>query len=97
MSATVAGSLSPAPSTARLRSSTHARQRGLRPVTRRGKKRGKLDDEPAYDKCGRHRLRLEAEIASDASNGLPAGDHWSTWDQTTTKKRHQQAEHSPAK
>jgi hypothetical protein len=52
-------------------------------VTRRGKKRGKFRyDEATYEKRDRHRPRLRAEDANDATDGLPEGDRWSTWDQT---------------
>jgi hypothetical protein len=52
-------------------------------VTRRGKQRGKFRyDEATYQKRDRHRPRLQAEDASDATDGLPEGDRWSTWDQT---------------
>jgi hypothetical protein len=57
-------------------------------VTRRGKSgknRGKfLADEASYVKRDRHRRRLAAEDANDGTDGLPAGDRWSTWDQTET-------------
>ena len=58
-------------------------------VTRRGrKKRGKFDDDqPAYAKRGRHLPRLEAEDAGDATDGLPEGDRWSTWDQSIPTER----------
>ena len=57
-------------------------------VTRRGKKRGKFhDDEAAYAKRDRHRPRLQAEEANDATDGLPEGDRWSTWDQSTPTER----------
>jgi RIO kinase 1 len=57
-------------------------------VTRRGRKRGKFDeDEPAYAKRDRHRPRLRAEDAHDATDGLPEGDRWSTWDQSTPTER----------
>jgi RIO kinase 1 len=58
-------------------------------VTRRGRKRGKFDyDEPAsYAKRDRHQSRLEAEDAGDATDGLPEGDRWSTWDQSTPTER----------
>jgi RIO kinase 1 len=57
-------------------------------VTRRGRKRGKFDDdEPAYAKRDRHLPRLEAEEANDATDGLPDGDRWSTWDQSTPTER----------
>src|SRR6476646_5295397 len=55
-------------------------------VTRRGnngKKRGKFyDDERTYVKRDRHLPRLAEEDADDATDGLPEGDRWSTWDQT---------------
>jgi RIO kinase 1 len=56
-------------------------------VTRRGKKRGKFDDQPSYVKRDRHRPRLEAEDAGDATDGLPEGDRWSTWDQSMPTER----------
>ncbi|MBV9381103.1 MAG: hypothetical protein JOY82_10100 [Streptosporangiaceae bacterium] len=51
-------------------------------ATRRGEKRGKFHDEPAYAKRDRHRPRLEAEDANDSTDGLKEGDRWSTWDQS---------------
>jgi RIO kinase 1 len=56
-------------------------------VTRRGSKRGKFDDEQAYAKRSRHRPRLEPEDAGSATDGLPEGDRWSTWDQSTPTER----------
>jgi RIO kinase 1 len=57
-------------------------------ATRRGRKRGKFDDyEPAYAKRDRHLPRLAAEDANDATDGLPEGDRWSTWDQSTSMER----------
>src|SRR6201996_3118917 len=57
-------------------------------VTRRGRKRGKFyDDEPAYAKRDRHLPRLAAENANDGTDGLPEGDRWSTWDQSTPTER----------
>jgi RIO kinase 1 len=57
-------------------------------VTRRGRKRGKFDDDaPAYTRRDRHRPRLQAEDAGDATDGLPEGDRWSTWDQSTPTER----------
>jgi RIO kinase 1 len=57
-------------------------------VTRRGKKRGKFyDDEAVFAKRDRHRPRLRAEDANDATDGLPEGDRWSTWDQSTPTER----------
>src|SRR6201996_8956229 len=57
-------------------------------VTRRGRKRGKFNgDEPAYAKRDRHLPRLQAEDAHDATDSLPGGDRWSTWDQATPTER----------
>ena len=56
-------------------------------VTRRGKKRGKFDDEQTYVKRDRHRPRLRAEDAHDATDGLPEGDRWSIWDQSAAGER----------
>jgi RIO kinase 1 len=57
-------------------------------VTRRGRKRGKFyDDEAVFAKRDRHRPRLRAEDANDATDGLPEGDRWSTWDQSTPTER----------
>jgi RIO kinase 1 len=62
-------------------------------VTRPGKwgnskKRGKFyDDESVYAKRDRHLPRLAAEDAQDETDGLPEGDRWSTWDQSTPTER----------
>jgi RIO kinase 1 len=56
-------------------------------VTRRGSKRGKFDDEAAYAKRNRHLPRLAAEDVHDDTDGLPEGDRWSTWDQSTPTER----------
>jgi RIO kinase 1 len=57
-------------------------------VTRRGKRRQKFnDDEPGYAKRNRHLPRLKPEDANDATDGLPDGDRWSTWDQSTPTER----------
>ncbi len=56
-------------------------------VTRRGRKRGKFDDERSFVKRDRHRPRLQAEDANDATDGLAEGDRWSTWDQSTPTER----------
>jgi hypothetical protein len=45
-------------------------------VTRRGRKRGKFDDESVYAKRDRHLPRLEAIDARDDTDGLPEGDRW---------------------
>jgi RIO kinase 1 len=57
-------------------------------VTRRGKKNRKFhDDESTYAKRNRHLPRLAAEDARDATDGLPEGDRWSTWDQSIPTER----------
>jgi len=45
------------------------------------------DDEPAFIKRDRRRPRLAAEDARDGVDGLPDGDRWSTWDQSTPSQR----------
>jgi len=45
------------------------------------------DDELTFIKRDRHRRRLPAEGAADATDGLPAGDRWSTWDQSPPTQR----------
>jgi len=56
-------------------------------VTRRGKKRGKFDDQNTFAKRDRHVRRLAAADAHDATDGLQEGDRWSTWDQSTPTER----------
>src|SRR5579863_2153715 len=57
-------------------------------VTRRGRKRGKFRyDEASYEKRDRHQPKLVAEDAHDDTDGLPEGDRWSTWDQSTPTER----------
>jgi RIO kinase 1 len=53
---------------------------------RRGKRRFD-DDEPRYDKRSPGRSTLPSEDALDAVDGLPEGDRWSTWDQSTAGQR----------
>jgi hypothetical protein len=46
-------------------------------VSRRGRKRGKFDDDEAvFAKRDRHLPRLRAEDANEATDGLPEGDRW---------------------
>jgi RIO kinase 1 len=45
------------------------------------------DDQPALAKRDRHRRSLPAVDAFDATDGLPAGDRWSTWDQAAAGER----------
>jgi RIO kinase 1 len=53
----------------------------------RGNKRQRFDDdEPVFAKRRGYK-RLEAEDADDATDGLPEGDRWSTWDQSTPTER----------
>jgi RIO kinase 1 len=60
-------------------------------VTRRGKsgkKHGQFyDDGQSYAKRARHQPKLEPEDANDQTDGLPEGDRWSTWDQSTPLER----------
>ncbi len=55
--------------------------------TRRRKRRFDDDDPPAFAKRDRHRRRLVAEDAFDGVDGLPDGDRWSTWDQSSPSER----------
>jgi RIO kinase 1 len=56
------------------------------PRPRRGKRRFD-DDDPAFVKRNRHRQRLSpADLGADTF-GLPEGDRWSTWDQSTPTER----------
>jgi RIO kinase 1 len=52
---------------------------------RRAKPR--FDDEPQFVKRNGHRRRLQSLESFDATDGLPAGERWSTWDQSTPKER----------
>ncbi|MGI8447159.1 MAG: serine protein kinase RIO [Streptosporangiaceae bacterium] len=56
------------------------------PAFRRRKRRFD-DDEPTFAKRSRHRSALPAADALDAVDGLPDGDRWSTWDQSTAGDR----------
>src|SRR5215469_5538954 len=55
--------------------------------TRRRKRRFDDEYEPAFAKRDRHRQRLEPESSIDAIDGLPDGDRWSTWDQSSPAER----------
>jgi RIO kinase 1 len=56
--------------------------------TRRRKRRFDDDDDaPAFAKRDFHRRRLLPEDAFDAVDGLPDGDRWSTWDQSSPADR----------
>jgi RIO kinase 1 len=52
---------------------------------RRAKPR--FDDEQTFVKRNRHRRHLQSLESLDATDGLPAGDRWSTWDQSTLSER----------
>jgi RIO kinase 1 len=45
------------------------------------------DDEPIFAKRSRHRAALPAEDVSGATDGLPEGQRWSTWDQSAAGER----------
>jgi RIO kinase 1 len=53
---------------------------------RRGKRRFD-DDDSHFDKRYPSHAHLPAEDAFDAVDGLPEGDRWSTWDQSTAGQR----------
>ena len=53
----------------------------------RRRKRRFDDDEPAFAKRDRHRRRLPPLEAFFAADGLPAGDRWTTWDQSAAGLR----------
>src|SRR6201995_4154372 len=46
-----------------------------------------FDDEAIYVKRAWELKRLAGEDADDATDGLPEGDRWSTWDQSTPTER----------
>ncbi len=54
---------------------------------RRRKRRFDDDDAPAFAKRDFHRRRLAPDDALDAVDGLPDGDRWSTWDQSSPTDR----------
>jgi RIO kinase 1 len=53
--------------------------------SRRNQRR--FDDDPAFVKRSRHRRRLPPAEAGLDTFGLPDGDRWSTWDQSTPTER----------
>ena len=55
--------------------------------TRRGKWRSDDDDEPVFAKRNRHPRRLRPADAFAATDGLPDGDRWSTWDLSAPTER----------
>jgi RIO kinase 1 len=56
-------------------------------LNRRSKWRLNDDDQSTFAKRNRHRRSLPAADAFDAFDGLPEGDRWSTWDQSTAGER----------
>lgn len=54
---------------------------------KRGNRKRIYDNEASFAKRDRHRRRLAAEDAGDATDGLPDGHRWSTWDQSTPTER----------
>jgi RIO kinase 1 len=54
---------------------------------RRRDKRRFGDDEPLFQKRQRHVRGLPSVDANDATDGLPEGDRWSTWDQPDAGER----------
>jgi RIO kinase 1 len=54
---------------------------------RRRAQRRSDDDETIFIKRSRHRRSLPAEDAFDSTDGLPEGDRWSPWDQSTAGER----------
>jgi RIO kinase 1 len=56
-------------------------------ASQRRSKRRFDDDESIFAKRDRHRARLGAEDVGDATDGLPDGDRWSTWDQSSPTER----------
>ena len=61
-------------------------RRGEFKSRRRGKRRFD-DDEPVTAKRVRGRRALPPIEAFDATDGLPEGDRWSTWDQSIPTQR----------
>jgi RIO kinase 1 len=55
--------------------------------SRRRKRRFYDDDESTYLRQPRHTRRLRPADALDAVDGLPDGDRWSTWDQSSPSQR----------
>ena len=53
----------------------------------KSKRQRKHYDEETFAKRDWHLPRLAAEEADDATDGLPEGDRWSTWDQSTPTER----------
>jgi RIO kinase 1 len=45
------------------------------------------DEADTYAKRDRHRERLHPAAEADSTDGLPEGDRWSTWDQSTPLER----------
>jgi RIO kinase 1 len=56
-------------------------------VRRRKRRFDDDDDRPAFAKRDLHRQRLLPDDAHDAVDGLPDGERWSTWDQSSPTER----------
>jgi len=54
---------------------------------RRRRRRSDDDDAPTFARRDRHRQRLRPLDSLDATDGLPDGDRWSTWDQSSPTER----------
>jgi RIO kinase 1 len=46
-----------------------------------------VDDDLTFSKRNRHRRRLPPADAGDSTDGLPEGERWSVWDQSTPSQR----------
>jgi RIO kinase 1 len=57
------------------------------PARQRRSRRRFDDDEPTFAKRDRHRPALPSLDDLDVADGLPAGDRWSTWDQSAASER----------
>ena len=57
------------------------------PARQRRSRRRFDDDEPTFAKRDRHRPALPSLDDFDVADGLPAGDRWSTWDQSAASER----------
>jgi RIO kinase 1 len=51
------------------------------------RRQSRFDDDLTFSKRNRHRRRLAPDDAGDATDGLPEGDRWSTWDQSAPTQR----------
>jgi RIO kinase 1 len=63
------------------------RHNSAEPEYRRRRNSRPDDDQPYFAKRDRHRQALPSLADFDATDGLTAGDRWSTWDQSTPSQR----------